>query len=258
MKGAPSQTTVELVIKEKVAEIILVGPEGKPPTIDQTVLANLEKAIEEIAKSDAQLTFVKSNSEKFFCVGANINVLKEMDVETIGPWVRKGHRVFNKLEDLPCPVVAIVKGYAMGGGLELAMACDLIFASDTAKFAQSEARLGFIPGWGGSQRLVERIGIAKAKYFFYTGEMLDSKAALECGLIDFAGTEKELLDFFMAFLKNVLSNNYNAISTFKKIVNSEMLEQRNRNVEQEAVNSISCMKDKDTLNRLNAFLNRKG
>lgn len=252
------QTKVELLIQEEVAEIRLVPPEGKPPTMDLIVLQELESCIAEIEHSPVRLTFLSSASERFFCVGANIAVLKETTAETIVPWVKYGHKVLNRLEDLPCPVVALVSGYAMGGGLELAMACDLIFANETARFAQSEANLGFIPGWGGSRRLVERIGVARAKYYFYTGDMLDSQTALDCGLVDSVSQSGELQEAKSSLTQKVLGNNYNAVSTFKKMVNAEMLDQRERNGEQEAVNSISCLEDEDTLNRLDAFLNKKG
>ena len=105
---------------------------------------------------------------------------------------------------------------------------------------------------------MDRIGVAKAKYYFYTGEMLDSQTALACGLVDFVSGANELEEKKAAFAESVLKNNYNAISTFKKIVNSEMLAARERNAELEAINSVSCLEDEDTLKRLNAFLNKKG
>ncbi len=253
-----STTNLALNFKDQVAEIRLIPPEGKPPTLDQAILEQLEQLLQEIEQSSARLVYLTSNSQKFYCVGANIAALKETNSESIVPWVKTGHRVLNRLEDLPCPVVAIVSGYVMGGGLELAMACDLIFADDSAQFAQSEARLGFIPGWGGSRRLVERIGMAKAKYYFYSGERLDSKTAFDCGLVDFSGSAEELLKYKEKFTDNIIKNNSNAISTFKRMVNAELLEQRLRNEEQEALNSKACLKDEDTLNRLDAFLNKKG
>ncbi len=125
---------------------------------------------------------MRSTSDRFFCVGANINALNDIDENSIAPWVLKGHQVFNQIEDLAMPVIAVVEGYAMGGGLELAMACDLIFASQEAKFAQSEASLGFIPGWGGTHRLARRVGVSKAKFYFYSGKMLGAQEAKEIGL----------------------------------------------------------------------------
>lgn len=248
-------TRVALSFDGEVAEITLVPPEGKPPTLDQTVLAELEEAIGKIEGSPAGLVFLASESERYFCVGANIEVLRETNVETIGPWVRDGHRVLNRLEDLPCPVVALVSGYAMGGGLELAMACDLIFTDPGAKFAQSEASLGFIPGWGGSRRLVDRIGLARAKYYFYSGDMIDADTALNLGLADLAGDLDELR---ASFARKVLDKNRNALCTYKKMVNSGMVDRRARNMEMEASHSKGCLEDTDTLHRLDAFLNKKG
>ena len=134
----------------EVATLHLVPPEGKPPTMDQDVLTMLGNVISELENAAPRLLIVRSRSSRFFCVGANIAVLKETNADTIIPWVKLGNEVLNRLEDLPYPVIAVVEGYAMGGGLELAMACDLIFAADSARFAQSEAGLGFIPGWGGA------------------------------------------------------------------------------------------------------------
>ena len=101
-------------------------------------------------------------------------------------------------------------------------------------------------------------GRGTAKYLFYSAKMLDSKSALECGLIDFSGTPDEAVRFRKSFTDNVLENNYDAISLFKRIVNAEMEVQRERNIEMEAINSVSCLEDEDTLKRLDAFLNKKG
>ncbi len=251
------QTKIALQIENDVAEIQLIPPEGKPPTLDEGVLQQLDDSIHEIEQSSVRLTFLTSASDKYFCVGANIGVLKELTSESVGAWVNLGNQVLNRLEDLSCPVVAIISGYAMGGGLEIAMACDLIFADDKATFSQSEARLGFIPGWGGCRRLVDRVGVAKAKYLFYTSSMLDGQSACECGLVDFYGTANELDAFKSDFSKSVLENNYNAIRTFKKIVNEEEKARRDRNTKAEAENSVGCLKDEETLKRLNAFLNKK-
>ena len=149
-------TTIRLVIEEEIATIFLQPPESKPPTLDLETLSELERCVEEIQSKQPRVVLVRSTSNRSFCVGANINALKDIDENSIVPWVRKGHKVFNEIEDLVMPVIAVVEGHAMGGGLEFAMACDLIFASQEAKFAQSEASLGFIPGWGGTHRLTRR------------------------------------------------------------------------------------------------------
>jgi enoyl-CoA hydratase len=191
-------------------------------------------------------------------VGANINVLKETTEETIGPWVELGHRVLNRLEDLPMPVIAVVEGYAMGGGLELAMACDLIFCSEAAVFAQSEASLGFIPGWGGTRRLAQRIGVAQAKYFFYSGKLIEASRAAEIGLVDFVGSEDQLNQELSDFSQSVLANNPNAISQFKSIVNDQAGSGRDGNIQAEVIHSITCLKDPDAKARLGDFLAKRG
>ncbi len=251
------RTEIVLETEGEIAELRFVPPEGKPPTLDQEVLRQLDTHIAEIERSTVKLTYLSSASKKYFCVGANIGVLKQLTYETVGSWVRYGNEVMSRLEDLSCPIVALVSGYAMGGGLEVAMACDLIFSNDSAVFSQSEAKLGFIPGWGGCNRLVDRVGISKAKYLLFTGAIMDGSAAADCGLVDFCGTSDELVEYKEAFTKSVLENNYNAISTFKRIVNDEQRARRDRNTEAEATNSESCLKDEDTLKRLDDFINKR-
>ncbi len=253
-----NKTGINYVEESGVGTILLTAPEGKPPTLDGEVLAELERCIDTAREAGPRVLCVRSASERFFCVGANINVLKETNEETIVPWVERGHRVLNQLEDLPMPVVAVVGGYAMGGGLELAMACDLIFALDTARFAQSEAGLGFIPGWGGTRRLADRIGTSKAKYYYYSGKMIDAPKAAEIGLVDFVGSAAELEFELAEFSDSVISNNRNALEQFKSILNEQVRAARDENAKVEALRSVSCLQDPDALQRLHDFLSKKG
>ncbi|MEI6465974.1 MAG: enoyl-CoA hydratase/isomerase family protein, partial [Verrucomicrobiota bacterium] len=173
-----------------VFTITMHPPEGKPPTLDPDVITALDQVLAEIEARANELNAVvlQSASPKFFCAGANVKVLETIDRDSIGPWVERGHRLMNRLEALPVPVVARVEGYAMGGGLELAMACDLIFASANAKFAQSETKLGFVTGWGGSYRLVRRVGLARAKELIFSGRLFAADEAVRLGVADWQGT----------------------------------------------------------------------
>lgn len=251
-------TSIGLEIEEDVATIFLQPPDGKPPTLDLQTLEELDKCIDEIQSKQPQVVLVRSASKRFFCVGANLNALSDIDENTIVPWVLEGHQVFNKIEDLAMPVIAVVEGYAMGGGLELAMACDLIFASQDAKFAQSEASLGFIPGWGGTHRLTRRVGASKAKFVFYSGKMLDATEAKEIGLIDLAANEGELENELQSFCHSVLGANRNAISQFKAMLNDQQRASRGENATIEAARSVTCLQDPDTKQRLHDFLTKKG
>jgi len=250
-------TRISYQIEGEVATILLMPREGKPPTLDGDVLEELERCIGQAREQAPRVLIIRSASERFFCVGANLNVLKETNEETIVPWVKQGHRVLNLLEDLPMPVIAFVKGYAMGGGLELAMACDLIFASENAQLAQSEAGLGFIPGWGGTRRLADRIGASKAKYYFYSGKIVNASKAAEIGLVDFVGTESELDEELAAFTSSVIANNRNALSQFKAILNAQERKSSDENIEVESSHSVSCLQDPDTKQRLHDFLTKK-
>lgn len=253
-----AETRIKCQIKGEVAMILLEPPEGKPPTLDGDVLGELESCIEEVRQQKPRIVLVRSTSERFFCVGANINVLKHTDEQTIIPWVMQGHRILNMLEDLPVPVVAVMEGYAMGGGLELAMACDLIFASDNARLAHCEATMGFVPGWGGTRRLAARIGASKAKYYYYSGKTIDAHKAAEIGLVDFAGSKGELENELNDFTAAVIANNQNAISQFKAILNDQQRQARDENAAAEAFRSVSCLQDSDTKQRLHDFITKKG
>jgi enoyl-CoA hydratase len=259
MKSAIMSTAdVKVFIDGQVATIEFEPSGNKPPTLDLEVLDKLAKCLDEVKRIQARVVFVKSASERFFCVGANIDALKDIDESTIAHWVIRGHEVFRQLEDLPMPVVAVIKGYAMGGGLELALACDLIFSSNTAILAQSEAMLGFIPGWGGTHRLRARLGAAKAKYYFYTGKMLSAEESAKLGLVDFVGDDFALDAELQSFTHALVSNNSNAISQFKKILNDQQSKARDENANIEATHSLSCLQDPDTKKRLHDFLNKKG
>ncbi len=251
-------TRIKCQIEGQVATILMEPPEGKPPTLDGDVLDEFEKCIQEVRQQESRIVLLRSTSERFFCVGANINVLKHTDEKTIIPWVMQGHRVLNMLEDLPVPVVAVVEGYAMGGGLELAMACDLIFASDNAQLAHCEATMGFVPGWGGTRRLVARIGASKAKYYYYSGKTIDAHQAAKIGLVDFAGSKTELENELNEFTASVIANNQNAICQFKAILNDQQRQARDENAAAEAFRSVSCLQDPDTLQRLHDFIKKRG
>lgn len=251
------QTRVQVERSGTTATLVLVAPAGKPPTLDGDSLGELASAVADLAANPPRAVILRSSEPKYFCVGANLRVLEQTNEETIVPWVRRGHEALNQLEDLPCPVVARISGYAMGGGLELAMACDLIFAASDAKFAQSEAGLGFIPGWGGTLRLAERVGAAAAKRLFYTGAMIEAVPARELGLVDEVCPPDRLDATLEEFAAAVAKNSAYATATFKRIINDERRAARARCLHAEAEQSRGCLRDPETKERLQRFLTRR-
>jgi enoyl-CoA hydratase len=131
--------------------------------------------------------------DRAFVAGADIAAMSEMSAVQGLEFTRLGHRVLQSMEELPIPIIAAVNGFALGGGLELAMACDMIIASDKARFGQPEINLALIPGFGGTQRLPRRIGHPRARQLIFTGDPIDAKTALEWGLVNQVVAPDQLL-----------------------------------------------------------------
>ncbi|HOV38917.1 MAG TPA: enoyl-CoA hydratase/isomerase family protein [Spirochaetales bacterium] len=253
------KTFATLQVQEEIGEILFTTePAGKPPTVDFELLDQLEAHFDTLEHSrNCRALLLKSSSPKYFVVGANLEALKQINQNTILRWIERGHAVYNRLEALPFPTLAIVQGYALGGGLELAMACDLIFASSSAHFGQPEAGLGFIPGWGGCTRLPERVGWSRAKELCFTGRILDAEEAFQIGLIDFTGRTEELDAKLHTTLESIKSNSPVSITMVKKILHSRIGETRARAVLEESTASAVCISSGDTARRLEAFFKER-
>lgn len=251
------QTHVSLTVEGDIAFITLACDQaGKPATLDWIVLDELEARVAEVeARCDTvRAVVVRSDSSKYFVVGANVNVLETHDPESMVRWVQRGHAVFNRLAALPVPVIARTDGYTLGGGLELAMACDLIVASSGAKFGQPEARLGFVAGWGGSFRLPRRVGLARAKEMFFTGRTLSAQEALAVGLIDFVGEPEELDVYLAEFFANVRQCSPLAVAEMKRMIDASPSITLAQSALEEAVSSVACISSGDTKERVAAML----
>ncbi len=130
-----------------------------------------------------RVLIITGAGERAFVAGADVAAMAKMSALEGLEFSKFGHHVMNLIEELPIPVIAAVNGFALGGGLELALACDLIIASDKARFGQPEINLGLIPGFGGTQRLPRRIGLNRAREVIFAGEMFDAKTAFQWGLV---------------------------------------------------------------------------
>lgn len=255
-------TTLDLVVADGVATLTLVADEPRrPPTFDHPTLDALDARLTEVAArlgpASIRLLFIRSASPRFFCAGANLNALQTINADTIGAWVAHGHEVFARLEDLPIPTVARVEGFALGGGLELALACDLIFARDTAELGQTEAALGFVAGWGGSMRLPRRVGVARAKELFFSARRVPAAAALTYGLIDFCGDADALAAHCDDFASAVKSGSARSHAEHKRLVDAAAGRSRADGARAEADASVACLRDSDTAARLRHFLHAR-
>lgn len=251
------QTHIAFERKGTIGYLTLACDEpGKPPTLDLEALGELAEKVAEI-RADASLRalIVQSDSAKYFCVGANINALAMLDTESIVPWVQKGHAVFDALEALPIPVIAFVRGYALGGGLELALACDFIVAHKEARFGQPEASLGVIAGWGGTYRLPRRVGVAKAKELLFSGRIISAEEALRSGLVEFVGEEAEVERYLAELLESIQKCSAVSIAQMKQLLNEGG--PREGCCAREAKASRACFSTEDTRARIAGFLERR-
>ena len=165
-----------------VARITLNRPKALN-ALNEGTLRELTMAVRDLRRTDtARCLVITGAGEKAFCAGADIAAMVEMSAVEARRFSRMGHRTMAALEDLPIPVIAAVNGFALGGGLELALACDFIIASANARFGQPEINLGILPGFGGTQRLPRRVGIGRARELIYSGDLIDAQEALRIGL----------------------------------------------------------------------------
>ena len=253
-------THVHLESRGKVG-ILTFSPDkkGKPPTIDLQVLEELENCLQSIRtnQSSYRVLVVQSSSPKYFIVGANIEALKKINKDSIFEWVQRGHKVFNDIEELPLPVIVKIQGYALGGGLELALSCDLIAATGEAQFGQPEASLGLIPGWGATFRLPRRIGTAGAKELFFTGKKISATEAYRCRLIDFVGSEEEVEEYITESCRGIINNSPVALDMIKRLSKKSITSGQQVMACEEAIASSVCISSGDTQYRLNAFFQNR-
>lgn len=168
---------VEVTHDGHVSTLTINRPD-KLNALSREVLEDLRTAIEALgARSDARAAVI-TGTGKAFVAGADIAAMKNMTEVEGRAFGALGHGVFESIERLRVPVIAAVNGFALGGGCELALACDFIYASSKAKFGQPEVSLGIIPGFGGTQRLPRRVGSGTARELIYTGKMIDAEEAL--------------------------------------------------------------------------------
>ena len=171
--------------KEQTTTWITLDRPDKLNAINATMLQELSEALDTTEKdTNIRCIIITGKGEKAFSAGADITELHKLTQETAAEFSRKGQQVFSQVEMLSKPVVAAINGYALGGGLELALACDFRLASDHAELGFPEMKLGIIPGWGGTQRLAWTVGVAEAKRLIMLGDRVKAEEAYKMGLVD--------------------------------------------------------------------------
>ncbi|SPF38935.1 enoyl-CoA hydratase-isomerase [Syntrophobacter sp. SbD1] len=185
-----------------------------PQTLDEVA-----DVISRAAREDAIRVLVLTGAgDKAFVAGADINEFLKFNTLSARYFAEKGQGIFFEIEQLPKPVIACVNGFALGGGCELAMACDFIYASEKARFGQPEINLGIIPGFGGTQRILRLIGRARAKELCMSGEMIDARQAKEIGLVAKVFPADQLFDETMKAARMLASKSPAGLRSIKKVI----------------------------------------
>lgn len=225
--------------------------------LNEEVLTDLNEAIDIVIGDETARAVIITGEGRAFVAGADIGAQAVLDIEGGRKWGQNGSALFRKIEKMDIPVIAAVNGFALGGGCELALACDLITASTKAKFGQPEVGLGIIPGFSGTQRLPRRIGIAKAKELIYTGRMIKAEEAEKIGLVNQVSEPETLISDALALAAEIIKNAPLAVKYAKAAVSRGMEVDIDNGIAVENELFAMCFGSEDQKEGMHAFLEKR-
>ncbi len=282
-------STMKYVLLEPMGEIALIKI-NRPEALNSMnldVIWELSKTIDIVGVDDSiKAVIITGSGEKSFCAGADISYMVNIGPVEAEKYASSAQAVLNKIEKLDKPVIAAVNGFALGGGCELALVCDIRIASSNAKLGQPEVTIGIPPGWGGTQRLLRIVGPSKAKELIFTGKMINAEEAYEIGLVNNVVKldnqdeipdqvpqddvvkvkerdkkiakilNKKLINEALTLTKEITKNSYNAIKTSKFLINKGMDMDIDSGLRMEIYGWALCFAHEDRKNLMSAFLNK--
>jgi enoyl-CoA hydratase len=249
-------TTLLTSLENSIFTITINRPD-KLNALNNAVFVDLNKAIDEVYSNDAiKSVIITGAGAKAFVAGADISEFNQLDAQTAMALSKAGQDSFFRIENSPKPIVACVNGFALGGGCELAMSCHFRIASDNAKFGQPEVNLGLIPGYGGTQRLVQLIGKGRALELLMSGGMIDATTALQYGLVNYCVPQEELLIKAQTILALIQSKAPIAVAKCIESANAVFDESRN-GYATEIAGFGTCFETADRVEGTTAFLEKR-
>ncbi len=226
--------------------------------LNSDTLRELDIVIDSIENnSEIYCVIVTGAGQKAFVAGADIAEMKDLNSTEAEEFGLLGNKVFRRLETLGKPVIAAISGFALGGGCELAMACDIRIASEKARFAQPEAGLGITPGFGGTQRLPRLVGAGKAKELIYTCSMVNAEEALRIGLVNKVVPLESLMDEAKKMANSIISNAPIAVKLCKDAINRGTQVDMDSAIKVEAEDFGKCFDSEDQFEGMTAFLEKR-
>jgi enoyl-CoA hydratase len=236
---------------------ITINRESKLNALNRETLAELKSALNNAAH-DPEIAgiIITGSGEKAFIAGADISEFSGLSIDQGRNLAKEGHDLFNSIEHSLKPVIAAINGYALGGGLELAMACHIRMVSEAAKMGQPEINLGLIPGYGGTQRLAKLAGKGKAMEMILSAQMIDAQEALKCGLANYVVPANELLEKTSSLMQKIINGPPLAIASAIRAINAAF----NSNVDGFTVEIdefARCFETSDFKEGVKAFLDKR-
>jgi enoyl-CoA hydratase len=212
------EESVKLALEGRVSEIVINRPKALN-ALNVDVLQSLVLIFEKLSKNrGVRAVIISGEGDKAFVAGADIHSMAQLGQRAAADYVELGQRTMRAIERFHAPVIAAVNGYALGGGLELALACDIIVGSKAARVGQPEVNLGVIPGFGGTQRLIHRCGIGVARRLTFTGDIIDSDEALRIGIFDKLCEPTELMADVRAMAERIAEKAPLAVVRAKEVL----------------------------------------
>jgi enoyl-CoA hydratase len=227
-------------------------------SLNSATLSELKAAGTILSKDkDVRVVIVTGEGDRAFVAGADIVEMKDMTALEGMAFSERGHEAFAIFENMSKPVIAAVNGFALGGGFEIALMCDIIYASDKAKIGFPETTLGIFPGFGGTQRTAKLIGLAKAKELIFTGKMITAQEAYEIGLVNKVVPHADLMKEVMALAEAIRANGPVSIGLAKTLVNKSLSLDIDSALMIEAKDFGLCFATSDQKEGMTAFVEKR-
>ena len=246
---------IKIEEKNAIAILTISAPKSLN-ALNSIILGEIDEYLDEFEGGNFRCLVITGDGEKSFVAGADISEMAPLGTQQGETFGRRGAEVFRRIETLPCPVIAAVNGFALGGGCELAMACDIRICSDNARFGQPEVGLGIIPGFSGTVRLARLVGMGMAKQLIFCGKNIKADEALRIGLVNEVLPQADLMNRALELAGQIAANAPLAVSAAKLCINTEW--------DMEAEDAIAfenrafglCFNTEDQKNGMQAFLTK--
>ena len=255
MKSMKEYEYLKIALADAVCTLTISAPKSL-----NALNSNLLKEMDDFLSNldpDIRVLIVTGDGERSFVAGADISEMQPLNAEEGERFGAAGASVFRKIETLPIPVIAAVNGFALGGGCELALACDIRIASSNAKFGQPEVGLGIIPGFSGTYRLAKIAGMGVAKELIFTGRAIKSDEALRIGLVNAVYEPEELMGEALKMAQRIVKNAPIAVRYAKECINEEYDLPADEAIAFESRMFGKCFDTKDQKAGMYAFLNKQ-